>query len=403
MIHALFLSSNCGSISLMKKLLTTPSNMSLSAGETTIYQKILLEVAPLSLNLMAVKVTDHPQDFNGWCTHLLDVCLHKINRDLMDEAQFKPLKKMSQLLATGISISQIKMATVVPWELYQENLLAKADSQSMDERLRLLNYIASLEVTGLAGLINEDRLAFVGKHGSSHDPKVYDFDVQWFGNTKTAKSFHQLLSVNSGAFDNALAAIPSTGKVTKEHYEAFIEEFVTQMTNIDEKSTLPVATRLLAMRRPDQFMAITSAKIDELCQGLGIPKFKINDFNSYWDDVIRNIHSTKWFKTEKPLDEKQQVLWRNRVVLMDVLFWADEGQAKKSNYLTLLNKPARKSGKATNVRRSKESATELVDRVLAFDDTPEFIKDQRSSIISQVEAGKKIEDVINLLTKIFGY
>jgi len=376
--------------------------MSLSASETAIYQKILLEVAPLSLNLMAVKVTDHPEEFNGWCLQLLDVCLNKINRDLMDEPQFKPLKKLTQLLSSGVSISRFKMAKVSPWELYQEMLVNQADNQAMAERLRLLNYIANLNITGLADLILEDRMAFVGKHGSSHDPMVYDFDVQWFGNTKTAKGFHQILSVNPAAFDGAINLIPSSGEVTKQDYDAFVEKFVEIMTSADEKATLPVATRLLAMRRPDQFLAITSAKVDELCQGIAIPKLKMNGFANYWNDVISNIRTMKWFNSEEPSDEQALVLWRNRVVLLDMLFWADDQQALKSNYLQLLNKPAKKAGRATNVRRSKESATELVDRVLSFGETPDFIKDQRSSIISQVEAGKKIEDVINLLTKIFG-
>jgi len=376
--------------------------MSLSANESAIYQKVLLEVAPLSLNLMAVKVTEHPDEFNGWCVQLLDICLHKINRDLMDEPQFKPLKKLIQLLSTGISISRFKIASISPWELYQHALLELSDNQAMDERIRLLNYIDKLNVTGLADLIQEDRLAFVGKHGSSHDPMIYDFDVQWFGNTKTAKGFHQILSVNPGAFDEAINSIPASGDVTKQDYEKFVEQFVMVMVNADEKPTLPVATRLLAMRRPDQFLAITSSKVDELCQGLAIPKLKMNGFDSYWSDVISNIRTMKWFNSEQPSDEQALVLWRNRVVLLDMLFWADEASALKSNYLQLLNKPAKKSGRATNVRRSKESATELVDRVLGFDETPDFIKDQRSSIISQVEAGKKIEDVINLLTKIFG-
>lgn len=385
----------------VKNLLTSPSKMSLTAVETALYQKILLEVEPLTLNLMAVKVNDTPEDFNGWCKQLLNVCLHEINRDLMDEPQFKPLKKMTTLLTTGVSLTQIKMASVSPWELYEPLLLAQETQHALPERLKLLDYISALNIDGLGHLITEDKLAFVGKHTSGHDPKVYDFDVQWFGNTKSVKGLHQLLSVNPGALDKALSEIPKTGEVKKAQYDAFVEEFVAQMTGAEEKSTLTVATRLLAMRRPDQFVVVAPAKISDLCQGLDIVKFKITDFDGYWNSVITKIRTMHWYNSEQPSDEASAILWKNRVILMDLLFYIDEQQALKSNYLQLLSKPKKVSSKTTKTRRSKESAIQLVDRVLGFDDTPDFLIAQRSSIISQVEAGKDIDDVITLITKIF--
>ena len=61
--------------------------MSLSSNESVIYQSALKQASQLSLNLLAVKVTKHPVDFNGWCRELIDVCRHRINRDLLDVEQ----------------------------------------------------------------------------------------------------------------------------------------------------------------------------------------------------------------------------------------------------------------------------------------------------------------------------
>lgn len=389
----------------MKNLLISPSKMSLSAPQSAIYQKILEQVAPLSLNLMAVKIENQPQDFLAWCHELLDVCVNRINRELMDEVQFKPLKKVISLLTLATSVTQFTMAKTAPWVIYQEFINSQAVRHGLDERLRLLDFVSNLNTSTLGELSVEDRLAFVGKHTSEHDTALYNFDVQWFGQTKTAKGFHELLSVNPAAFDDALSKIPDEGEVTQSQFADFVGGFMVAIMSTGEKPTLAVATRLLAMKRPDQFITINSTKIDELCQGLNIAKVKLHDFEGYWTDVIGTIRTMPWYNSEQPSDESELALWNNRVVLMDLLFWCDEEHAQQSNYLKLKNKPARKSmSKAggKTMRRSKESATEIVDRVLAMEGTSDFIKAQRSSIIAQVESGKKIDEVITLLSKIFG-
>ncbi|MGB0835474.1 MAG: hypothetical protein ACPGR2_13250 [Psychrobium sp.] len=388
----------------MKSLLISPSKMSLSGAQSAIYQKVLEQVAPLSLNLMAVKVENHPDDFLGWCHELLDVCVNRINRDLMDEAQFKPLKKLIALLEQALSVTQINMAKVAPWILYQEFITDQSVRHGLDERLRLLDYVSKLDLSQLGELTVEDRLAVVGKHSASHDTALYNFDVQWFGQTKTAKGFHELLSVNPSAFDEALAAIPNEGEVTQVQFADFVAAFMMANMSTGEKPNLAVATRLLAMKRPDQFVVVTSSKLDDLCQGLDIAKFKLNDFEAYWSDVIGSVRAMPWYNSDQPEDEKQLVLWNHRVILMDLLFYVDKDHAQQSNYLRIKNKPVRKSASKSgtkSTRRSKESATQLVDRVLAMEGTPEIIKAQRLSIIAQVEAGKKVDEVISLLSKIF--
>jgi len=389
----------------VKNLLISPSKMSLSAPQSAIYQKILEQVAPLSLNLMAVKIENQPQDFLAWCHELLDVCVNRINRELMDEVQFKPLKKVISLLTLATSVTQFTMAKTAPWVIYQEFINSQAVRHGLDERLRLLDFVSNLNTSTLGELSVEDRLAFVGKHTSEHDTALYNFDVQWFGQTKTAKGFHELLSVNPAAFDDALSKIPGEGEVTQSQFADFVGGFMVAIMSTGEKPTLAVATRLLAMKRPDQFITINSTKIDELCQGLNIAKVKLHDFEGYWTDVIGTIRTMPWYNSEQPSDESELALWNNRVVLMDLLFWCDEEHAQQSNYLKLKNKPARKSTSKAGgktMRRSKESATEIVDRVLAMEGTSDFIKAQRSSIIAQVESGKKIDEVITLLSKIFG-
>ena len=72
----------------MKKLLISPSKMALGEQESQIYQNILKQSTEISLNLMAVKVENHPEDFLGWCYELLDVAKNRINFDLLDDHNF---------------------------------------------------------------------------------------------------------------------------------------------------------------------------------------------------------------------------------------------------------------------------------------------------------------------------
>jgi len=99
-----------GNSCFMRKLLTSPNAMSLSATEQTIYQNALSFVADLSLNLMAVKVANHPDNFLSWCSELYRICLHDVNRDLLEPSQERPLKKLQDTLSNGVSACQLKLA-----------------------------------------------------------------------------------------------------------------------------------------------------------------------------------------------------------------------------------------------------------------------------------------------------
>jgi len=418
----------------MRKLLSSPVQMPLSDAENQVYQNALKFVTPLSLNLMAIKVTHRPEDFLGWCRELIRLCREDLNNDLLEDDQALPLKKLQDILETGFTISQFKMARIAPWPIFADFIEQQNSIHALDERLRLLSYIEEIRQKPLADLLVEDRLAFSGKHTSQLDYSHYNFDVEWFAGTKGAKVFHTLLDESPEKFDAALAHIPLTGDVNKADYESFVSDFqkifteYTQVKSQGEKAPLAVATRLLAMRRPDQFIALNNNKIDILCQGLSIAKFKNNDFASYWQDMIGTLRTFAWWHQAKPevvenevasesesednqsevtnkKANRELILWNNRAVLIDLFLFADADLAPNSNYIRLrdkmLNKAMSKS-KAAPKKRSKESAEMLVDRALTADDLPQYIQGKRDSIIIQVKNGKSVEQAIGLMRAIFG-
>ena len=379
--------------------------MSLSSIEQTIYQNALSFVADISLNLMAVKVENHPDNFLNWCRELHRICLHDVNRDLLEPNQEKPLKKLQDTLSNGVSASQLKLARVIPWPIFTSFIQESATLQALPERLKQLEYIAQLRASNLADMIEEDRLAFAGKHTAQHDISVYMFDVEWFAGTRGAKTFHQLLAAQPQAFDNALAAIPLEGEVTSAHYQDFVNAYkaIFSEHTDGEKAPLTAASRLLAMRRPDQFVALTSAKLDTLSQGLGLVKLNNQSFEDYWHELIESIRSTQWWKSEMPSDEAELPLWQNRAILIDLFLFADSSLAENSNYVRMRDKPKKiKIGVAKAVKRSKESAEAIVDKAFEADDIPDYILNMRSTIVNSVKDGKTVDQAITLMRNIFG-
>jgi len=395
----------------MRKLLSSPVKMALSDAENLIYQNILKYAAELSLNLMAVKVENRPEDFLSWCYELHHLCQNGVNYDLLEPTQFAPLKKMQDLLEKGVSMTQLKMLRIAPWPVFYQAIEQNREVQALDERLRLLVHIESLREQRLAQMNELDIDVFAGKHSAQHDPGVYNFDNEWFASTKGAKLFHQLLLEQTEAFDEALSYIPLEGEVSHQDYKNFVAAYtqIFQCYTADkpegEKAPLAPATRLLAMRRPDQFIALTNAKIELYCQGFSTAKFNGFDLHAYWTELILTLRSFAFWRQAEPEAENEQLIWRHRALMADLFLFADKTTANNSNYLKLKdrleNKPVRATG-TTARKRSKETAEAIVDRRLAEPDTPEYLLAKRDSLVHEVKNGKTVDQAINLFRAIFG-
>jgi hypothetical protein len=387
----------------MKKLLISPSKMALGEQESQIYQNILKQASELSLNLMAVKVENHPEDFLGWCYELLSASKDRINYDLLEPQQLPLLKKLHDQLTSAISFLQLKTLRVAPWPVISMFVEQHKELIALDEQLRLTTYLHSIREQALKDMIPEDLLAFSGKHTATLDPSTYNFDVEWFASTKSAKGFHQMLADLPGAFDDALANIPLEGDVSEADYQQFVVAYLLAFNGSDEKPTLAPATRLLAMRRPDVFTPISNSRLDALCAALGITKLNNRDFERYWQDIVQSIHAMSWFKMANGSNELEEQLVSIKALLPCFFYYADASTADNSNYIKLLNKPKRSTTSAGKAqRRGKESAEILVDRALAADDIPEHIRSKRDSIISEVQKGRGVNETISLMRTIFG-
>lgn len=85
--------------------------------------------------------------------------------------------------------------------------------------------------------------------------------------------------------------------------------------------TMKVWGRVLCIVRPDLYCTVSADSVRKnLCQALGIPKSGLYKPDGYIK-VIQLIHSSPWFNSKKPDNEAKAGIWRNRVALLDSIFY----------------------------------------------------------------------------------
>ena len=156
----------------------------------------------------------------------------------------------------------------------------------------------------LAGIASE-------KQSRSH------FDWGYFGSMKGAGKFQNRINENNRFISQALDAIPLQGNVNKTDYNNFVDLF--QQAFPDGGSGIAIASRLLAMKRPDCFVCLSKRNKTGLCDAFGISKSVL--LETYWIDIIEQIHNSVWYSSEMPKDDAEAKAWFGRVAMLDAIFY----------------------------------------------------------------------------------
>ena len=136
----------------------------------------------------------------------------------------------------------------------------------------------------------------------------------YFGSMRGAGQFKHYVNENPTLLDTALDLIPFEGSVP---IDIVIQSFV-HFTHID-KIGLPIATRLMTLKRPDLFFPINSANKRLMSKLFGISANKLMTDIAHYTEALIKIWNTAWFKSNAPQDEKEYRLWKCRVALLDVV------------------------------------------------------------------------------------
>ena len=107
----------------------------------------------------------------------------------------------------------------------------------------------------------------------------------------------------------ALDQVPLQGPISRDHVEEVLNVF-TQLKGVK----VGVASRLLAVKRPDVFVSVNNGSKPQLARLLGVNR--IDSVEQYLA-LLDHIWSTEWFTSSEPADEHGASIWRRRAALLD--------------------------------------------------------------------------------------
>lgn len=151
-------------------------------------------------------------------------------------------------------------------------------------------------------------------------PNDFNQKAGWFGSMKGAGCYHKAINNNDAHISRALDYIPLDGTVTREHYNSYIAEFIRAFSG--GRHGVGIASRLLALKRPDYFVCLDSKNKINLCKDFGIKSTSMN-YERYWDDLICRIHDSVWWNSKKPASQLERRVWNGRAAMLDAIFFKE--------------------------------------------------------------------------------
>jgi HKD family nuclease len=145
------------------------------------------------------------------------------------------------------------------------------------------------------------RVAGIGKETTRH-----------LGYTGAAGRFRRLMRVSPGQVSDALDEIPSTGVVDDKRIVRFVET-LRGLRGVG----LGVASRLLAVKRPDMFISVNNASRRRIAAIFG----RSPSTPQGYLDLVHEIWSLPWYLTPPPRDLLERRVWRYRVALLDAVMY----------------------------------------------------------------------------------
>ena len=185
----------------------------------------------------------------------------------------------------------------------------------LDERLRVLEGARVLfqKYGSLDEMSYKDRQRICGVIKATEDP-----DFKLFGSMFGAGRFKRVVKANSPALARALDAIPLDGEVTRDMYDEFVRKLRKAFPD-GKGLQVGVASRLLAIKRPDIFVCLDNRNRKLLAKDFGIPQ--LVDFDQYWKRVVEQIKHSAWALEQPKAKGVECRIWAGRAAMLDSLYY----------------------------------------------------------------------------------
>lgn len=202
-------------------------------------------------------------------------------------------------------------------------------------RMSWTKYVAKIREAGDDHLRNRIALLNDVRTHFERTPRFEDMDVDvramiaglpnrrtenqgYFGSMRGDGYFHSAVRETPTGISAALDCIPLEGPVARQHYERFVELFAPAVAG--ERQRPGVASRLLAMKRPDLFVCISKRNRTALAKDFSIAASRI-DFDLYWSAVAERIRDARWWSQPQPNSGRELDIWHGRAAMLDAVFY----------------------------------------------------------------------------------
>lgn len=184
----------------------------------------------------------------------------------------------------------------------------------LPERLQVLREMAHLfrQQAKFCDLDYAGRRKIAGLFKSANPNFLLFGSMQWVG------LFKKAVKDNNEGISLALDEIPLDGDISRDHYQRFTDRFL----NAFKRSGMALASRLLAMKRPDTFVCVNNQNREGLVQAFRVSPSR--DAEAYWQ-LIERVWACTWWKTPAPAAEDERVVWNARAAFLDSLFYTGVG------------------------------------------------------------------------------
>lgn len=206
------------------------------------------------------------------------------------------------------------------WKQF-ESAVRKDAHHPLDDRLKVLAGAGQIFANkrSLAKMTADERKSVAGTFHMGA-PELRTVDWALFGTMFGQGDFKALVNQPSPVLSQALDHIPLEGEVTKAHFQAYIDDFRKAFATATHKGDVPTATRLLAMKRPDRFVAVNGANRRNVCRAFGHPHTTLA-MDNYWDRIAVPLTLAPFWIEPPPRGGTGRAIWDGRAALLDSVYY----------------------------------------------------------------------------------
>ncbi len=151
-------------------------------------------------------------------------------------------------------------------------------------------------------------------------PNDFNEHWGWFGSMRGAGKFHRVVNDNNPHLSAALDLIPMDGALDRVHFDSYVDEFKEAFP--DGGDGVGLASRLLALKRPDYFVCLDAKNRTQLCKGFGIKQAGMT-YDRYWNDIVCRVLDSVWWNEPRPNDPIAIRVWMGRAAMLDAIFYEE--------------------------------------------------------------------------------